>query len=157
MVPEIERKFLVTSLAFKASARASNIIQGYLPSSGSLNVRIRVEDESAFLTMKTTAVSISRDEFEYKIPLEDAYLLLHQHCSSPLIEKTRYHLMEHEQSWTIDVFHGANEGLILAEAEIGPGKEELLLPSWIGREVTGDPMYYNFYLSAHPFTERKPF
>jgi len=53
--------------------------------------------------------------------------------------------------WEVDVFHGDNEGLVMAEIELGSPEEEFERPDWLGQEVTGDRHYYNSFLSLHPF------
>jgi CYTH domain-containing protein len=94
---------------------------------------------------------LTRPEFEYRIPQADAVYLLDHLCSGPLIEKTRY-LIEHAgHSWEVDEFHGENAGLVVAEIELRDPGEQIDLPDWIDREVTGDPRYYNANLASHPY------
>ena len=72
-------------------------------------------------------------------------------CDGPLIEKTR-HLIPHEgHVWEVDVFHGENEGLIIAEIELKQETQQVPMPEWVGKEVTGDRRYYNSSLVVHPF------
>ena len=51
----------------------------------------------------------------------------------------------------VDEFHGDNEGLVVAEIELGRSDEPFTKPDWLGQEVTGDKRYYNAQLSRHPF------
>jgi adenylate cyclase len=95
---------------------------------------------------------MSRVEFEYEIPLEDAFDLF-KLCQNDLVEKKRSKILWAGKEWEVDEFEGKNKGLILAELELESEDESFDLPPWIGKEVTGDPRYYNSYLSAHPFSE----
>jgi len=150
---EIERKYLVTSLAFKAEAFAQNdIAQGYLNSNPERTVRIRVKGEKGFLTIKGIGneSGASRLEWEQEIPLDDAKSLL-KLCEKGAIEKTRYEVKSGNHTVEIDEFHGDNEGLIMAEIELENENESIEKPDWLGTEVTGDKRYYNSYLSLHPF------
>jgi CYTH domain-containing protein len=150
---EIERKFLVTSLAFIAeSFTQHHIAQGYLNSNPERTVRIRIKGNKGFITIKGigNASGASRLEWEKEIPLEEAKLLLPL-CEKGAIEKTRYEVKSGNHIIEVDVFHGDNEGLILAEIELKNENEIITKPSWLGAEVTGDKRYYNSYLSLHPY------
>lgn len=149
---EIERKFLVKDASWKAMAGEGLVCrQGYLCSSGGRTVRIRVLGDQAFLTIKGPSTGISRDEFEYEIPMDDAEAML-KLCDG-LVEKTRYLLIHAALQWELDVFAGANTGLIMAEIELNSEAQPIDLPSWAGLEVTGDKRYYNAYLAQHPFSQ----
>ncbi len=150
---EIERKFLVTSSAFIAESYAQhNIAQGYLNSNPERTVRIRIKGNKGFITIKGIGneSGTSRMEWEKEIPLEEAKLLLPL-CEKGVIEKTRYDVKSGNHIIEVDVFHGENEGLTLAEIELNDENESILLPSWLGKEVTGDKRYYNSYLSIFSF------
>ncbi len=151
MAKEIERKFLVKPDVWKAPAGGTTIRQGYLSSVKERVVRVRTKGPKAFLTIKGLTKGISRSEFEYEIPVEDADVLLTNLCEQPLIEKTRYKEMHLGHTWEIDVFFGANEGLIVAEVELTDEKEQLTLPAWAGEEVSSDPRYFNSNLIANPY------
>jgi len=43
--------------------------------------------------------------------------------------------------WEIDVFHGDNDGLIVAEIELSRESETFEHPPWLGKEVSDD--YFN--------------
>ncbi len=58
--------------------------------------------------------------------------------------------------WEIDEFHGANEGLIVAEVELGDPDQPIEFADWIGREVTEELRYYNMRLVSHPFSQWNP-
>ena len=51
--------------------------------------------------------------------------------------------MSRDWLWEVDEFHGANDGLVIAEVELADEHQHIELPDWAGREVTGDPRYYN--------------
>lgn len=150
---EIERKFLVTSEAFKTLAFAKNhIAQGYLNSHPERTVRIRVKGESGFLTIKGKGneTGMSRFEWETEISLTEAKPLLLL-CEKGIIEKVRYEVACGRHIFEVDVFSGDNEGLIVAEIELSSETELFEKPEWIGIEVTNDKRYYNAALSQNPF------
>jgi len=150
---EIERKFLVTSDAFKAQATGSyEIMQGYLCKEPGKTIRVRIRDTRAFLTIKSSLLreGLAKFEWEKEIELADAKELM-QICMPGVIHKTRYIIpckgerleVKGERKWEVDVFHGRLDGLVLAEIELGDENEPVSLPDWIGEEVTGQPQYYN--------------
>ena len=153
MALEIERKFLVIDDSWKPQVVRSHVLkQGYLASSPGPTVRIRTSDESAFLTIKGKTIGFSRVEFEYEVPMDEALDLLKLSANTP-IEKTRNIIKADGHVWEIDVFEGANQGLVLAEVELRSEDEQVVLPSWIGSEVSHDSRYFNSYLSQNPFNE----
>jgi len=150
---EIERKFLVTSEAFKTLAFAKNhIAQGYLNSHPERTVRIRIKGESGFLTIKGKGneTGMSRFEWETEISLMEAKPLLAL-CEKGIIEKVRYEVASGKHVFEVDVFSGDNEGLIVAEIELSSETEVFEKPEWLGIEVTNDTRYYNAALSQNPF------
>lgn len=150
---EIERKFLVTSNAFKEEAfKHSRIAQGYLSSVPERTVRVRIKDDKGFLTIKGIAgdSGMSRFEWEKEIPVFEAKQLLLL-CEKGVIDKTRFEIKTGKHIFEVDEFHGENEGLIIAEVELNSENETFEEPDWIGKEVTNDNRYYNSYLSNHPF------
>lgn len=148
---EIERKFLVARDDWRAGAKAIRIRQGYLAENQGLNVRVRQKGDNAYLTIKAARDADSRHEFEYRIPTSDAELMLGQLCARPPIEKTRYEVVVDGNTWEIDVFEGANKGLIIAEIELASPDQPFTLPAWVGPEVTKDVRFYNAYLYRHAF------
>ncbi len=151
MGKEIERKFLVKAGAWQPKDAGTTIRQGYLSSVKERVVRVRTKGEKAFITIKGITKGISRSEFEYQIPVEDADLLLTNLCEQPLIEKTRYKEVGGNHTWEIDVFFGSNLGLIVAEVELKDETELLELPNWVGEEVSSDPRYFNSNLIQNPY------
>ncbi|MCX6957424.1 MAG: CYTH domain-containing protein [Verrucomicrobiae bacterium] len=148
---EIERKFLVTSDAWRLGATGEAYCQGYLSQYPNPTVRVRMEGKKAFLTIKGKTNEIARPEFEYEIPFDEAQELQHL-CVTPLVIKTRYKILHEGMTWEVDEFHGENEGLIVAEIELDKPDAIIKLPPWIGQEVSDDPRYCNSNLSIHPFT-----
>jgi adenylate cyclase len=150
---EIERKFLLKNDDWRSLADAGTAYrQGYLVGSKHASVRVRIEGEVARLNIKSATLGIRRQEYEYSIPMDEAEEMLDTLCEQPQIEKTRYKLMHGAHLWEIDVFAGANAGLVVAEVELGSEDEALELPEWIGEEVSADPRYYNVSLVKHPYS-----
>ena len=75
-----------------------------------------------------------------------------QMCLTPLVEKTRHRVNFAGRTWEVDVFSGANRGLVLAEVEIEAPDAHVMLPPWLGAEVTDDHRYANANLAVRPFT-----
>jgi adenylate cyclase len=154
---EIERKFLVSSDAYRVVAsKTSNIRQGYLNSDPERSVRIRLKDQTGFITVKgkSNASGLSRFEWEKEISKSDAEVLL-KLCEDHIISKTRYHVSVGHHTFEVDEFLGANKGLVIAEIELGSETEKFSKPDWLGQEVTGDIKYYNSKLSQTPFCDWK--
>ena len=151
---EIERKFLLRNNDWQNKNLAgTRYVQGYLPSGGGIGTRIRIAGNKGILTIKTPVKGISRSEFEYEIPLEDARIMLHTLCAKPLISKVRYKIEYRSFIWEVDVFDGDNAGLIVAEVELESENQSVELPEWIGTEVTGDMKYYNSKLVGYPYSK----
>ena len=154
MPQEIERKFLVIG-EFRSLANISyRIAQGYLSSDPERTVRIRIKGDRAFITIKgkSTESGLTRYEWEKEIPIHDAHELL-KLCQPCKIEKIRYEVIFEHQTFEVDEFFGSNRGLILAELELENENTVYVTPPWIGKEVTGDPHYYNAYLCKNPFSK----
>jgi adenylate cyclase len=151
---EIERKFLVVGDDWRRLAHASiGYRQGYLANNERCSLRIRLENDAAALNIKSATLGVSRHEFEYPVPLSEAQEMLEHLCGPRTIEKTR-HLVRHEgKLWEVDEFHGANQGLIVAELELQSESERFEKPDWVGEDVSEDPRYYNVCLLEHPFCE----
>jgi adenylate cyclase len=154
MAKEIERKFLVTGDGYRQGATAVHYHQGYIPTVNGTTVRVRIAGDRAMLTIKGKACGFSRDEYEYEIPTADAAEMLQNLCAQPQIEKVRYTLpWKGGRKWEVDVFMGDNEGLVVAEIEVGSEDEEFERPDWLGKEVTGDHRYYNSALCRLPYKD----
>jgi len=149
---EIERKFRVVGDAWRTAAiSASSLRQGFVSTEAGRTVRVRLAERDAWLTLKGHSEGAARAEFEYAIPADEAEEMLDGLCRKPLIEKTRYRVAHAGHTWEVDVFHGDNAGLVVAELELDHADEAVEFPPWVGREVTGDPDYYNANLVDHPF------
>ena len=156
---ETEKKFLVKDDEYKAQAvRSYRIRQGYLAHDSGRTVRVRIRDDKGFLTIKGPSIVFgSRPEWEKEISLQDAedlFLL----CKPGSVDKTRWIVPavtagsdRPSRYFEVDEFHGENEGLVMAEIELGSPDEPFERPSWLGEEVTADRRYYNGYLAEHPF------
>ena len=145
---EIERKFLVVDDSYKQLSYGSfHIVQGYICSERGRTVRVRIRDERAYLTIKGPSENggLSRYEFEREIPLEDGKQMM-QLCEPGIIDKTRWLVKSGNHTFEVDEFHGANEGLVVAEVELAYEDEPFKKPDFIGKEVTGDRRYYNSQL-----------
>lgn len=143
MAKEIERKFLVTSDGWKASAgKGSRIEQAYLMAMDGRNMRVRVRDrDRATLTIKAGR-GMTRDEFEFDIPVKEALPLFSIKLGN-LIEKTRYKIKYAGYVWEVDVFSGPLAGLVVAEVEMESEDEKPAIPDWVGAELTGNSAYSN--------------
>jgi len=151
MAQEIERKFLVRGDDWRYGSNAVYCCQGYLAFEINCTVRVRILGENAYLTIKGKATGLTRPEYEYEIPVDDARELMNFYCLHPLIEKNRHTVMHSGVRWVIDEFLKANYGLILAEVELESEDQQIILPGWAGEEVTDDPRYYNSYLARKPY------
>jgi adenylate cyclase len=153
MAQEIERKFLIRDPGIVDSLAGERLTQGYLSHDKNATVRVRIAGTTGWLTIKGKTVGATRSEFEYPVPQEDARQMLDELCGAGVIDKTRYRLPQGELCWEIDVFHGDNDGLIVAEIELPSEDTAFDKPEWLGEEVTGDPRYYNSALSTNPYTQ----
>lgn len=150
MGKEIERKFLVKEERWRPKEEGVRIAQGYLSTVPERTVRVRIKGRRGYLTVKGKNEGISRKEFEYEIPLEDAEELL-KLSESSILEKRRYRETVEGHIWEVDVFFGENEGLFLAEIELQYENESFKKPEWLGEEVSEDSRYYNSNLSRQPY------
>jgi adenylate cyclase len=152
MAVEIERKFLVVNDLWRRHViSSSDIKQAYLSNQVNVTVRIRIYHDKAILTIKGPTRGISRDEFEYAVPVDDAQKMLDLRQTGVVIEKTRHKIKCGEHIWDLDIFYGENEGLKMAEVELESESEEFQMPEWAGPEVTGDRRYANSNLVEEPY------
>lgn len=149
MAKEIERKFLVADRSWQTHAKdAATLRQAYIASGPDRSVRVRISSKKkARLTIKIGNSGLVRDEFEYDIPLKEAEELL-THAIGNVIEKVRHKVKFGDFVWEVDEFKGALSGLVMAEVEMTSTEDRPELPSWLGREVTGDPDYSNHSLAT---------
>ena len=157
MAIEIERKFLVRDTRVLNGRCGERIVQGYVAKEpGAMTTRVRIRADRAYLTLKGPREGLSRDEFEYSVPVADAIRILSEHCANRIIEKTRYLVQFAGQIFEVDVFEGRHAGLVTAEIELAEECTPVLLPSWIGEEVTHDARYGNFHLAQCDGTMPSP-
>lgn len=152
MAKEIERKFLVKGEEWRQNNQYVHTCQGYLSTGGDCTVRVRVQGERAFLTIKGKTEGFSRAEYEYPIPVADANEMLADLCQKPYVEKNRYKVMHAGVEWEVDEFLKENEGLVMAEVELESEDQQVELPPWVGEEVSHDPRYRNVNLMRHPYS-----
>ncbi|SDJ55347.1 CYTH domain-containing protein [Microbulbifer yueqingensis] len=151
MPREIERKFLVDPAFARTLKSGTEISQGYLPVAGKSVVRARIYGSRGYLTLKGETRGMTRTEYEYEIPLDDAREIISSLCEGRVIEKTRYLVTVGKHEWEIDIFSGRNRGLVVAEIELADEQEAFERPTWVTQEVTHDPRYYNANLVETPF------
>ena len=134
---EIERKYLVTSDAYKAGANPVEITQVYLTIQDNLVIRVRIEEHHASIAIKSKISERVNREYEYNIPLDEARSLMNlsQHSA---ITKTRNLVNYKNHIWEVDEFHGENKGLVVAEIELEDENEVFEKPDWLNNEVTSD-------------------
>lgn len=152
MAIEIERKFLVTDETWRSAADAGRrMSQGYLTRGDGPSIRIRVAGDDAWLNVKQPVSLTVRREYEYPVPLNDALELMQHACVGGRVEKTRYRVPSGPHVFEVDVFHGDNEGLVVAEVELSREDEVFERPAWLGEDVSEDPRYLNQRLAKMPY------
>jgi len=151
MALEIERKYLLRDVAWRALARGTLYRQGYLSTTPERTVRVRLIADKGYLTIKGVSKGAVRMEYEYQVPGDEAQTMLAELCEKPLIEKKRYKIDHKGLIWEVDEFFGENQGLILAEIELQNENQQFEKPEWIGIEVTQDTRYFNANLIRHPY------
>ncbi len=157
MAIEIERKFLVKNELWKAQVQSEKTLkQGYFTEGGERSIRVRTNNgQTAFLNIKQklNKQGTKRLEFEYEIPYADAEMMLEQVVIQPIIDKTRYKVLNDGMIWDLDIFAGENQGLMIAEIELEDIDQSFQIPAWAGEEVSNDMRYYNMNLIKHPFSQ----
>ncbi len=153
MHQEIERKFLVNGDFKHLAYNCTHIEQGYFKTEPGRTVRIRIRGDKGYLTIKGPSGNdgLSRYEFETEIPMDDAKEMMGL-CMPGQIIKNRYLVRSGNHIVEVDEFLGNNEGLVIAEIELGSENERYEKPQFLGVEVTGVPCYYNKYLAKHPYS-----
>jgi adenylate cyclase len=153
MAMEIEHKFLLCSERWRDGAdEGQGMCQGYLSGRERMSIRVRIAGDRAWLNIKHAHSLTVRREFEYLIQLADAQGILANMCASGRIEKTRFRVPVEEHAFEVDVFHGDNEGLIVAEVELRSEAQEFPRPDWLGDEMSHDTWYFNHNLVTHPYS-----
>jgi adenylate cyclase len=148
---EIERKFLVRNIDFLKSLKGTPYAQAYLNTKNERTVRVRIAGKKGLLTIKGKARGMTRQEYEYEIPLKDAKEMMLSLCKKSPVRKIRYKVKFKGFVWDVDVYKGDNEGLVTAEIELDHENQEFERPEWLGQEVTYDKRYRNSRLFTHPY------
>jgi len=155
MALEIERRFLIKNDNWKKFITKKIFIeQGYL--SKSLDdwiIRIRYTGKDFKIALKKHIASFTNFEFEYSIPQKDGETIMSN--LSNTIKKERFFLEVEKKFWIIDCFKENNYPLVIAEIELSNEEEDLFLPSFISKEITGLTHYSNFSLANNPFSQWK--
>lgn len=150
MAKEIERKFLLTDGMLPHVDCFELLEQAYIDPEAA-SVRLRVRGDACILTIKSRAAGMTRLEYEFPIPIEDGREIMAAICHQPIIQKTRHKIQHAGKTWEVDEFTGENSGLRVAEIELDCEEEALVLPDWVGREVTGQEKYSNAFLAERPY------
>ena len=150
MAMEIERRFLVSGDGWR-TAPGRVLKQGFIAVSRERVVRVRIDGDTAWLTIKAMITHTSRHEFEYAIPMADAQTMLDTLCPA-VMEKLRRRVTVGSHVWEVDEFFGANSGLVLIEVELISAEQTVIKPDWVGEDVSGDSRYSNAMLSFQPYT-----
>jgi CYTH domain-containing protein len=155
---EIERKFLVTNDEWRQLAvRSVRLRDGLIATYKDRKVRVRIAgDDKATIAVKGRRVGIAQAEFEYEIPIADAERMLSTICADDTLEKERFFVDDAEGTWHVDVYSGILQGIVIAEIELKHESQELILPRWIGKEVTGDPFFKKINMRARALNELVP-
>ena len=152
---EIERKFLVLSEEWRDGGTPMPIHQAYFMSDDGVAVRVRTVGEVGYLTVKAKKKKASQFEFEYRIPTDHAEFLIHTVCKRTPIIKHRYRVRYAGLDWDVDVFEGENAGLVIAEVELVHEDQPVVLPPWVGAEVTDEKRFRNSQLYKKPVSAWK--
>jgi adenylate cyclase len=150
---EIEHKYLLNREHWVKVVPHKSVLlqQAYISTDPEKTIRVRTLNDKAYITIKGKTSGASRLEFEYEIPLNDAHELI-KNFSTNLVEKTRHYVVFEGKTWEVDEFKGANDGLFVAEIELGSEDENYLLPDWVDENVTNDQRYANSNLALNPYT-----
>lgn len=146
MFLEVERKFLIKNDFPIPKNSGAFIRQGYIDTDNGL-VRIRIINRKGIIGVKSKRKNLSRLEFEYEIPLDDAENIMSKICEDRVVVKTRYKIPYSGNIWDVDIYHGKNDGLKTAEVELKSEKQKINFPWWIGKEISFNKKYHNFSLA----------
>ena len=155
MAFEIERRFLIKNDNWKEFITEKIFIeQGYLSETiDNWIIRIRFTGKDFKIAFKKHIKSFTNFEFEYSIPQKDGETIMSN--LSNTIKKERFFLKVEKKSWIIDCFKEKNYPLEIAEIELSHEDEDLSLPSFISKEITGVTDYSNVSLANKPFSTWK--
>ena len=155
MALEIERRFLIKNDAWKEYITNRKLIeQGYLSSNlDDWIIRIRFNGENFKIALKKHIKNFTNYEYEYLIPNSEGKKIMA--TLSNTIQKERFFLKVDQRNWIIDCFKDKNSPLEIAEIELTEEKEEVFLPTFLSREITGLKVFTNLSLTKHPFSKWK--
>jgi adenylate cyclase len=144
---EIERKFLIKESEWNLLEKPAptSIAQAYLSTNKVCTIRVRIKGTKGYFTVKGETKGITRSEYEYEIPVEEAKNMMSEFCTK-VLSKDRYCIDFEGHTWEVDVFHGVLAPLIIAEIELESEDEQFVIPDWVGKEVSDDASYYNSVL-----------
>jgi adenylate cyclase len=147
---EIDRKFLVANDDWRRSAaRSVSIRDGLIAAYQGRKVRVRISGDIATVAIKGPRTGIARPEFEYEVPIADAERMFSTSVETILWRKSVSSSRMPGATWLVDVYEGILNGVVIAEIELKRETEALILPNWVGKEVTGDPLYKKINMRAH--------
>ena len=155
MTLEIERRFLIKNDEWKEYITDRTLIeQGYLSSNlDDWIIRIRFNGENFKIALKKHIKNFTNYEYEYLIPNSEGEKIMA--TLSNTIQKERFFLEIDQKNWIIDCFKDKNSPLEIAEIELTEEKEEVFLPTFLSKEITGLKVFTNFSLTKHPFSKWK--
>ena len=151
MAVEIERRFLVSGEAWRNLAKPQLLYQAYLSVEKERTMRVRVVEDQAWLTLKGYISDVSRHEFEYPIPLQDALSIIDNLCPFKM-KKHRYCIEFQGHVFEVDEYFDENAPLVVAEIELPSEDSVFEKPEWLGEEITHDGRFTNAYLSQNPYS-----
>ena len=144
----IKRQFLVVADTWRSRTKTpQRLRQGYLAYGPKTLMRVRSLGARAFITIRQLAPAAEQKEFEYEIPLKDCEALLASSCAGGIVDKVRHKLEWDGLEWMIDTFLGPLQGLCIAEVSLYCTDQDIALPPWVGREVSGQSAFSNEQLS----------
>jgi len=155
---EIERKFIVRDDSWFGNKFESitEIEQVYLTFDPCVRIRISDDLQQAKMCCKTpTSDPMVRQEIEFGIDYDYARRIVNTFNGKQTIFKERFVIIVDGKKWEIDKFLDKNAGLVIAEIELEHPLEEIILPDWVGSEVTDDPRFLNVNLAQTPFCDIK--
>ncbi len=148
---EIEKKFLVKRIPLEIEDTI-DIKQYYISNNKNIVQRLRIfNGKEAIISFKQKTSSISKYEFEYNIPLDDANKMI-EILDVPFIHKSRHIIYIDSIKWEVDEFLDQNKGLVIAEVELKTENQVINIPDWVDTEVTDDNRFYNYKLAINPYT-----
>jgi adenylate cyclase len=146
---EIERKFLIKGLPPQIlRSRHFQLAQGYLANeTGGRHVRLRKKRGVMSLTFKVGR-GVAREEREIRLSPKQ-FAILWPATRGRRLRKTRYEVPWKNLKIEIDIYHGRNDGLMVAEVEFPnqASRRKFKPPRWFGREITGEKRYSNVRLA----------